>query len=146
MIQSRIAPKTSVAQLHNFFFLEPIKLSAQYPTSQGPTSPTRIHNRCGGPVLSHSEHGSQGKRHGLKTLSLAPLGFPSPPPSPAAQDSAGPIPAAAANAAATQRGAGAMAVPEAPSCYVGIARQSAAFRLMKQMVCDPVPSSCNLSI
>jgi hypothetical protein len=28
---------------------------------------------------------------------------------------------------------GAMAVPEAPSCYVGIARQSAAFRLMKQM-------------
>ncbi|RLM62079.1 PIN2/TERF1-interacting telomerase inhibitor 1 [Panicum miliaceum] len=26
-----------------------------------------------------------------------------------------------------------MAVPEAPSCYVGIARQSAAFRLMKQM-------------
>ena len=27
-----------------------------------------------------------------------------------------------------------MAAPEAPLCYVGIARQSAAFRLMKQMV------------
>lgn len=29
-----------------------------------------------------------------------------------------------------------MAAPEAPACYVGIARQSAAFRLMKQMVRD----------
>ncbi|WVZ55251.1 hypothetical protein U9M48_005936 [Paspalum notatum var. saurae] len=40
---------------------------------------------------------------------------------------------AAAKAATVQRRAGAMATPEAPSCYVGIARQSAAFRLMKQM-------------
>lgn len=27
-----------------------------------------------------------------------------------------------------------MAAPEAPLCYVGVAKQSAAFRLMKQMV------------
>lgn len=31
-------------------------------------------------------------------------------------------------------GVAAMAAPESPLCYVGIARQSAAFRLMKQMV------------
>lgn len=36
-------------------------------------------------------------------------------------------------AATIQRSRGAMAAPEAPACYVGIARQSAAFRLMKQM-------------
>lgn len=33
-----------------------------------------------------------------------------------------------------------MAAPEAPLCYVGVAKQSAAFRLMKQMVLLPILS------
>ena len=36
-----------------------------------------------------------------------------------------------------------MAAPEAPLCYVGVAKQSAAFRLMKQMV---LPLSLSLSL
>ncbi|WOL04050.1 hypothetical protein Cni_G12771 [Canna indica] len=32
-----------------------------------------------------------------------------------------------------------MATPEAPTCYAGVARQSAAFRLMKQMVLVQLP-------
>lgn len=37
-----------------------------------------------------------------------------------------------------------MAAPESPLCYVGVARQSAAFRLMKQMVHPHSASSLKL--
>ncbi|ONL93156.1 D111/G-patch domain-containing protein [Zea mays] len=53
-------------------------------------------------------------------------------PPPATQERARLLPGGG-EAATIQRSRGAMAAPEAPACYVGIARQSAAFRLMKQM-------------
>jgi hypothetical protein len=56
-------------------------------------------------------------------------------PPPATQERARLLPGGG-EAATIQRSRGAMAAPEAPACYVGIARQSAAFRLMKQMVRD----------